>query len=192
MPKKDFSFFPLDNKTRQKKICKMSHLTCIVSSMNTQQLQIIASLPAIYLCLVSIPILITDFTQGRVPNKYTLPTIWLWLGSAITYAVVSGEWLWGLVFPFLVGLVLVFVGTYLNAKWQVIGMGDVKLFAVMGLSLSWKFAWVWLVLPFVSMAITAILVILMARFTRREIIGGRLAPFIYLVYFGLVAIVFTL
>lgn len=170
----------------------MSHLTCIVSFMNTQQLQIIASLPAIYLCLVSIPILILDFRESRVPNKYTLPTLWLWISSAIAYAVFSGEWLWGLVFPFLIGLVFIFVGTYLNAKWQLIGMGDVKLLAVMGLSLSWKFAWVWLALPLLSMAITAIVAFSIMWITRREIIGGRLAPFIYLVYFGLVAIVFTL
>lgn len=158
--------------------------------MNTQQQQIIASLPAIYLCVVAIPILIWDFMENRVPNKYTLPTIWLWLGSAITYAVVSGEWLWGLVMPLIFGVVLLAVFTYIHAKWESIGMGDVKLFVVMGLSLSWKFAWVWLVLPLVSMAFVIGSVYLVMWRSRREIIGGRLAPFIYLVYFGLVAVVF--
>jgi leader peptidase (prepilin peptidase)/N-methyltransferase len=159
--------------------------------MNTQQIQLIASLPIVYLCLVSIPILITDVRERRVPNKYTLPTIWLWLVSAIAYALLSGEWLWGLVMPIIFGLAFIIILTYINAKWESIGMGDVKLLAFMGLSLSWKFAWVWLVLPLVSMALAIATTFLVMWITRREIVGGRLAPFVYLVYFVLVAVLFS-
>lgn len=168
----------------------MSHLPCIVGSMNTQQIQLIASLPIIYLCLVSIPILITDVRESRVPNKYTLPTLWLWLVSAIAYTLLSGEWLWGLVMPIIFGLASIIVFTYIHAKWESIGMGDVKLLTFMGLSLSWKFAWAWLVLPLIPMTLAIASSLVVMWITKREIIGGRLAPFIYLVYFVLVAILF--
>ena len=159
--------------------------------MNNEMFLVI---PVFYLLVVSVPILVADFHQSRVPNKYTLPALYLWLLGSISYALLSGNWLWELVVPVIAGIALIIFGVYVNAKWSAIGMGDVKLFVVMGLSLSWKFAWVWLVLPLVSMvfAIATTLFLVVLTKDRREVVGGRLAPFIYLVYFGLVAVLFSI
>jgi len=153
--------------------------------MNTQTLLFI---PIAYLLAVSIPIAIADLRFSRVPNKYTLPALFLWLVCATTYAVLSGEWLWSLVLPIVFGIATLLVGVYFAGK-ETLGMGDVKLLVFMGLSLSWKSAWVWLILPAGSLLI-ALLIFIVHYFARITKLSIRLAPAIYVVYLVLVATLF--
>jgi Flp pilus assembly protein protease CpaA len=146
-------------------------------------------IPIAYLLVVSIPIVIADLSVARVPNKYTLPALYLWLICATTYAVLSGDWLWSLILPIVFGVATLLVGVYFGGKGT-IGMGDVKLLVFMGLSLSWKSAWVWLLLPAGSLVI-AFVIFTFYAFTRTNKLSIRLAPAIYLVYLILVATLFT-
>ena len=152
--------------------------------MNTTLLFI----PLVYLLAVSLPIVFADLRVARVPNKYTLPALYLWLICSTTYAVLSGEWLWSLVLPIIFGIATLLVGVYFSGKGT-LGMGDVKLLVFMGLSLSWKSAWVWLLLPAGSLLI-AFGIFLFYYFTRTNKLSIRLAPAIYFVYLILTATLF--
>lgn len=150
---------------------------------------LLLAFPIVYLSVVSIPIIFFDVRASRVPNKYTIPALYIWLICATTYAVISGDWLWGLVMPIIFGMLSLAVGVYFTGK-EVMGMGDVKLLTFMGLSLSWKFAWVWLVLPITSAILGIVLGYLSMWLTGKIKASLRLAPYIYFVYFVLVAILF--
>jgi len=145
-------------------------------------------IPVAYLLVVSVPIVIADLRFARVPNKYTLPALYLWIICATTYAVLSGEWLWSLILPIVFGIATLLVGVYFGGKGT-IGMGDVKLLVFMGLSLSWKSAWVWLLLPAGSLVI-ALLIFIVHYFARINKLSIRLAPTIYFVYLILTATLF--
>jgi Flp pilus assembly protein protease CpaA len=145
-------------------------------------------IPVAYLLVVSVPIVIADLRFARVPNKYTLPALYLWIICATTYAVLSGEWLWSLILPIVFGIATLLVGVYFGGKGT-IGMGDVKLLVFMGLSLSWKSAWVWLLLPAGSLVI-ALLIFIVHYFARINKLSIRLAPAIYFVYLILTATLF--
>jgi len=145
-------------------------------------------IPVAYLLVVSVPIVIADLRFARVPNKYTLPALYLWIICATTYAVLSGEWLWSLILPIVFGIATLLVGVYFGGEGT-IGMGDVKLLVFMGLSLSWKSAWVWLLLPAGSLVI-ALLIFIVHYFARINKLSIRLAPAIYFVYLILTATLF--
>jgi Flp pilus assembly protein protease CpaA len=146
--------------------------------------------PIVYLSLVGIPIIYFDLRVARVPNKYTLPALYIWLICATTYAVVSGDWFWTLVMPIVFGLVSLVIFMFVSVARGYLGMGDVKLLIFMGLALSWKFAWVWLVLPSVSIALAFIVALVLVFIAKRKINSLALAPYIYFVYFVLIAILF--
>lgn len=145
--------------------------------------------PIVYLSLVGIPITYFDLRVARVPNKYTLPALYIWLICAITYAVVSGDWLWTLVMPIVFGLVSLAIGLFFSMRGS-LGMGDVKLLTFMGLTLSWKSAWVWLLLPSISLALGIIVALALVFIAKRKIKTFPLAPYIYFVYFVLIATLF--
>jgi Flp pilus assembly protein protease CpaA len=145
--------------------------------------------PIVYLSLVGIPITYFDLRVARVPNKYTLPALYIWLVCAITYAVVSGDWLWTLVMPIVFGLVSLAIGLFFSMRGS-LGMGDVKLLTFMGLTLSWKSAWVWLLLPSISLALGIIVALALVFIAKRKIKTFPLAPYIYFVYFVLIATLF--
>ncbi len=145
--------------------------------------------PIVYLSLVGIPITYFDLRVARVPNKYTLPALYIWLICAITYAVVSGDWLWTLVMPIVFGLVSLAIGLFFSMRGS-LGMGDVKLLTFMGLTLSWKSAWVWLLLPSISLALGLIVALALVFIAKRKIKTFPLAPYIYFVYFVLIATLF--
>lgn len=162
---------------------------CIVVGMNTLSFFLL-HLPIAYLALVSVPILFFDRTERRVPNKYTIPAFFLWLVCSSTYALISGEWLWSLVMPLVFGFLSIAIGVYFSGR-EWIGMGDVKLLVVMGLVMSYKFVWVWLVLPACSLALGIVCMWIYHNFIKR--LGnttGRLAPYVYFVYFVLIAFLF--
>jgi leader peptidase (prepilin peptidase)/N-methyltransferase len=93
-------------------------------------IDVISWLPLVYLAVITVPLVVIDIQQHRLPNKLVLPLIALSLIVSVVVNVANGSWL-----NLLAGLgipVLVFaLGIYLNYhEW--IGMGDVKfLFGVL-------------------------------------------------------------
>jgi leader peptidase (prepilin peptidase)/N-methyltransferase len=91
-------------------------------------------LGAAYLALFTIPLVVIDLRERRLPNKITLPAIALTLLGLLLTAE------WSRVGVALLCAALLFgAGTALSFKgW--LGMGDVKLLVPIGLTLGW-FGW---------------------------------------------------
>jgi len=88
-------------------------------------------LGAAYLAVFSIPLVVIDLRERRLPNKITLP------GIAVTLLglVFAGDWLRLGVAVGLASLVFL-VGTFVSVRgW--LGMGDVKLLVSITLLLGW-------------------------------------------------------
>jgi leader peptidase (prepilin peptidase)/N-methyltransferase len=93
-----------------------------------------ALLGAAYLAVFTIPLVVIDLRQRRLPNKITLPAI----AISLLGVVLSGEWAKAGVGLLCAGL-LFGIGTTLSIRgW--LGMGDVKLLVSIGLLLGW-FGW---------------------------------------------------
>ena len=107
-------------------MCEVAY-TCIVACMNT-----LLFTPALYLLLVSVPLLVVDIRSRRLPNKILLPVFPVWLISSIYYAVVSGDWLSSVVLPLAIGIPVSIILLVMNYKGS-LGMGDVKLLGVLAM-----------------------------------------------------------
>jgi len=145
-------------------------------------LQTILLLPIAYLLVVSIPLLITDIRESRLKNSIVFPGYLVWLVSAIAYTALSGDWLNALVLPLA------------NIRTDAIGMGDVKLIVLMGLTLSWKSLWVWLTILvialFIGLVVTAVLAF-RKRYPDTISYTIRLGVITYLVYITHLLVLFT-
>lgn len=134
--------------------------------------------------------MIGNIRESRIKNKYVLPGYLVWLVSATTYTVLSGDWLNGLVLPLAIGLALLIAFTMISSS-GVVGMGDVKIVILMGLTLSWKFIPVWLWLP-LSVFIIGALVALYSVFVSKKVKEViRLGGIIYAVYIAHLLVLFT-
>ena len=84
-----------------------------------------------YFAVTTIPLMVYDFRERRLPNKITLPGL---LVTLISLALTL-EWSKFLM-ALGVSVLLFFAGLFLSIRgW--IGMGDVKLFASLSLLLAW-------------------------------------------------------
>jgi leader peptidase (prepilin peptidase)/N-methyltransferase len=108
--------------------------------MTINEIQLlIALLPLAYVGGAVIPIILADVRVRRVPNKIVYPMMLLTLLSWLTLAIWQGEWAkFGISISFFIGVIL--LGSFLNIKFGVIGMGDVKLLATLSMILGW-FSW---------------------------------------------------
>ena len=87
-----------------------------------------------YLAIFTIPLVVIDLRERRLPNKITLPAIALTLIGILF----TGDWQ-KIGVALLCAVVLFGVATALSFKgW--LGMGDVKLLVPIGLTLGW-FGW---------------------------------------------------
>ena len=87
-------------------------------------LDVISALPLVYLAVATIPLVLIDLREHRLPNKIVLPFTALAFITAIVVNVANQTWLnlllaVGLPFAWLI------IGIVLN-YFDVIGMGDVK------------------------------------------------------------------
>ena len=89
---------------------------------------------AAYLALFTIPLVVIDLRERRLPNKITLPAI------ALTFVGIMLTGDWGRVgVAVICAAALFLLGTGLSFRgW--LGMGDVKLLVPIGLTLGW-FGW---------------------------------------------------
>jgi Flp pilus assembly protein protease CpaA len=144
--------------------------------------------PALYLLVVSVPLLVMDIRFRRLPNKILLPVFPVWLISSITYAVMFDDWLSSVVLPLAIGIPVFIALIVMNTKGS-LGMGDVKLLVAMGLSLSWKSLWVWAIIP--ATLIAGVVVIVFLVFVLRKENRLPLAPIAFVAYALTIAILFT-
>lgn len=92
--------------------------------MTTQQ--IISAIPLAYLSLGFIPLVILNFRQNRVPNKFLMPVFLITLITNTTTAIMFGTWVnWGVS---ILSSVLLLIGLVIwHHRSGQIGMGDIKL-----------------------------------------------------------------
>lgn len=144
--------------------------------------------PALYLLVVSVPLLVMDIRTRRIPNKILLPVYPVWLISSISYAVMSGDWLSSVVIPLAIGIPFFIALLVMNYKGN-LGMGDVKLLLAMCLSLSWKTLWVWLALP-IAISIGVVITLMVIILKKKQVETLPLAPISFVAYALLIAILF--
>jgi leader peptidase (prepilin peptidase)/N-methyltransferase len=87
-------------------------------------LDIISALPLVYLAVASIPLVVIDYKEHRLPNKIVLPFAALAFITAITVNVATQSWI-NLLLAVGLPFVWFIIGILLN-YFDVVGMGDVK------------------------------------------------------------------
>lgn len=96
---------------------------------------LISLLPLGYVAGATIPLMVTDFKEHRLPNKIVLPMIGITLLSHLTLAILTGAWA-SLGISIGLGFVVLVLGVCMNYK-EWIGMGDVKLLTALTMIVSW-------------------------------------------------------
>jgi leader peptidase (prepilin peptidase)/N-methyltransferase len=128
-----------------------------------------------YFAATTIPLIVTDLRERRLPNKITIPGFFVsLLGLALTL-----EWQRVLV-ALAISILLFGVGTLISvAGW--IGMGDVKLIAGLSLLLAWfdpALIWQSTLWAFGSSTLVVFLGFLVKKITARSTIA--LGPYLLL------------
>jgi leader peptidase (prepilin peptidase)/N-methyltransferase len=140
---------------------------------------IFASIPLVYLLVVSIPLAVIDIRQKRLPNVLVLPMLGLELLLLPIASAVGGEWN-KLGSAFLIGLGIFILGMVGNF-YNLLGMGDVKLLTAITIGLSWFDPLMGFVVPILGVGLTTI-------FGYIAVLSGRMikaiaaGPFILFVF----------
>jgi leader peptidase (prepilin peptidase)/N-methyltransferase len=130
--------------------------------------------PIAYLLIVAWPLAKTDLREHRLPNKLTLPGLWLALGAQTMASLLlgfgwlsrgkaaeQGDLLWqafgNQLTALMVGAAVFGVSLAAHIWWR-LGMGDVKLLTVMSLSLGWFSPWSPLLALFVGFSVAVVAV----------------------------------
>jgi leader peptidase (prepilin peptidase) / N-methyltransferase len=150
-------------------------------------LDIVALIPLAYLAVVATPLIITDVREHRLPNKFVLPFIAISFLTSIAVAIITGDWI-RLLITVGVAIAILALGIYLNAKDR-IGMGDVKLYVGVALSLTTFSIWFVLATILVSLAV-AFVVTIVAVIRQSSIASVQLGTYIIptTLLFGVVAV----
>jgi leader peptidase (prepilin peptidase)/N-methyltransferase len=109
--------------------------------MNTT---LIAVMPLVYLAVMAIPLIIIDIREHRLPNKIILPFIVMGVVTDLVASFIGGEW-WRLGLALAVAFGIGIVGLVAN-YFDLIGMGDIKLFFGSSLVIGWFVWWLPIVL----------------------------------------------
>jgi Flp pilus assembly protein protease CpaA len=154
--------------------------------MTIPELQLLISLiPLAYVGGAMIPIFHSDYTRNKVSNKIVVPLMVLTLLCWLTLAIWQGEWLkFGISILFFIGTIL--FGFFINIKYDLLGMGDVKLLATLSMILAW-FSWG---VALVFLPVTAVLSLVIGFFvvmlsTAKDM---RLSPVVFITFGFLVAV----
>ena len=112
---------------------------------------ILQLVPIAYLIAVAVPLIITNISEFRLPNKLVLPSVPITLVCWIALAVAYG--LWQPLFVALACALLVGVLGFVAVVMGGIGMGDVKLTFALVLVVSWFSWWLGLLIPVLGVGI---------------------------------------
>ena len=122
--------------------------------MNTT---LIAVMPLVYLAVMAIPLIVIDTREHRLPNKIVLPFIVMSLVTDIGASFAGGEW-WRLGLALAVAFGIGILGMFAN-YFDLIGMGDIKLFFGSALVIGWFVWWLPLVLVIATLIIGSIAIL---------------------------------
>ena len=101
--------------------------------------EIILLIPTGYLLFASIPLIVFDLREHRLPNRFTYSAIALSI-AATGFVAVSEDRYLKLFLALAISLSTFGIG-YLLAKYADVGMGDVKLMTATNLLLAWHSPW---------------------------------------------------
>lgn len=157
--------------------------------MILEQLQLLITLiPLSYLAGAMIPIILSDVRENRVPNKIVVPLTILTLLCWLTLAIWQGEWLkFGI--SILLFVAITVLGLALNHKFNVMGMGDIKLIATLSMILAW-FSW-GLAIAFLPAVLVLAIVFGFMAVMLSEITTLKLSPVVFATFGILLAIALT-
>lgn len=133
---------------------------------------LIAVVPLVYLAVMAIPLLITDYKEHRLPNKTILPFIVLSFFAGLIASAVSGEWFrfgYAVIIAFTLGIIGI-IANYAG----LIGMGDVKLFFGVALTISWFSPLHFLITLLTSFGIAFLVVAVLVL--RGKVVAGTSIP----------------
>jgi len=137
--------------------------------MNTT---LIAVMPLVYLAIVAIPLIVIDIREHRLPNKIILPFIVMSLVADLVASFAGGEW-WRLGLALAVAFGIGIAGMFAN-YYDLLGMGDIKLFFGSSLVIGW-FVW-WLPVVLVAVSLIAGIVATLYRVVIRKAKAGTSVP----------------
>ena len=102
-------------------------------------IELVLLLPLFAVALASWPLIRYDFSEHRLPNKYTLPLILITVLSLASYAALNTEpaRLW----QSIAAMAITFGVGWLLARFADLGMGDVKLLVSLNGWLAWHDPW---------------------------------------------------
>ena len=145
--------------------------------------ELILWVPVGYLLFASIPLVLTDLREHRLPNHFTYSAIAL---STIATGFVAVSEARYLQFFVALGVSLSTFGNgYLLAKYADVGMGDVKLLSATNLLLAWHSPWLVLfalTLSFTSASLVSAVGILRGKLSWRTPIA--MGPYLLLGFFA--------
>ena len=140
-----------------------------------------------YLVLTAWPLAKTDIFERRLPNKYVLPAFPVtWIGQIL--AGITGAGFWNMLWAFMAGLITFCLALLIN-RMGLLGMGDVKLMAVMALALGWYSP----LLPIIALGLSFLIagvVALVLLISKKIKLGGSmpLGPYLIAGFFGAITL----
>ena len=140
-----------------------------------------------YLALTAWPLAKTDILQRRLPNKYVLPAFPITLLGQVVAGIASGIW-WNMLWAFLAMLGTFLVSLGVN-RLGLLGMGDVKLMAVMSLALGWYSVTLPVIALLISFLVAGIVALMLLVLGKIKLGGSMpLGPYLIAGFFGAITV----
>lgn len=145
-------------------------------------LNIVALLPMAYFAVLTIPLILIDYAEHRLPNKIVLPSIVLGIVVNIVLNVARQDY-WNLLLA--LGLpLLVFIACIVANYFNLLGVGDAKLIAALLLAFGvYSPLFALLIVP-ISLGF-GLLTFLVSIFTAKPLVSVPLGPWLMLTYWML-------
>jgi Flp pilus assembly protein protease CpaA len=102
-------------------------------------LEFVPLIPLLAIVAVSWQLIVADFSEHRLPNKYTVTLIVVTVASLSGYAIATHEY--SRLSQTLIAMALTFGIGWLLARYADLGMGDVKLLVTLNGWLAWSDPW---------------------------------------------------
>jgi leader peptidase (prepilin peptidase)/N-methyltransferase len=133
---------------------------------------VLAWIGPVYLLLMTLPLTFIDIRQRRLPNKIVLPGLAITLVGQVLSVLAGAQWqqlavAWA-------AAVAVFALAAVANYFGALGMGDVKLMALMTAALSW-FGWQHPLIAFAVAFVLATVGVLVLFVARRAKLGSTVA-----------------